>query len=783
MLSKLPAGRQRLHVLFTSDVYGRYAWPGCGKPKPANRADFSQLVEAIKRTKKALVSAKEVEPLVIHAGSLLRLDVLGELSFAPNGLNKKTAAELLAAARFDAVSLGLHDFGALPATFATYLRFNSALPFVSNNVSCKKNAKEPSCRYLARTPRYRIVRRGEWRIGIVSAARSDLVARISERARGAFKVVPPVRYSRQLIRELRRKHRVDLVIALAELNVEDKTPAPVYSWVRRLGEDAPDIVVAGQMFDRAGRDYVLSIRRGRGAVILGTNRFGQRLGHAAIQLERINGRLRIRDVDTRVFVTSTFTPAAQHQMRVDTLRRELCRVLDRSIGGRFAKPLSQARFLDYMLEILRKQLAAEIGIINFSSVADTSFPMSGSLTREKLMRAIRTPSTVGTLTLTGSRIVALLGGHVQDSTALHVLGLKKERSGWLVNGRPLIEGQRYRVVTTAFVASGGEKLLSGKDLRFEDQKLMLRQQIRAFFEKGGAAGDGDSTIDLERDFTKLGKRWLLAGTSKLGLAFGLVALQNGQGGTRYSRPLLSRDDLASLTFDLQLFGSASTIDHVFEADLQLQYGQTWTRPQSASKTTAAEAQDRIAFSLIYRFDGLPRRLTKRWFVPIPYGELTLLSEFTSSGTYVDSAKANQTFHLFDLAGGLGLGWTLHPLLFAKIGFVVRGELLTPEAASPDLPAHPGLYFGYTLRQMKLLTDSRTPLELSSRLDFHLTDLSGEVRRDLTWSNQLAIQVTEHLRIALNHRLYVFDTKSRPASVANDLTVGINLQLDTRHQFF
>ena len=130
-----------------------------------------------------------------------------------------------------------------------------------------------------------------------------------------------------------------------------------------------------------------------------------------------------------------------------------------------------------------------------------------------------------------------------------------------------------------------------------------------------------------------------------------------------------------------------------------------------------------------------------------------------------------------------MGLAPHPLWFIKFGGVARGELLTPEAAKSDLPFRPGIYAGYVLRRIKLIEQPAYPLEIQSRLDFYLTDLSGPLRMELLVQSKLFFRITDWLTLTASHRLFLFDTKERPTAVTNDFALGLNVGWDLRLQTF
>ena len=65
----------------------------------------------------------------------------------------------------------------------------------------------------------------------------------------------------------------------------------------------------------------------------------------------------------------------------------------------------------------------------------------------------------------------------------------------------------------------------------------------------------------------------------------------------------------------------------------------------------------------------------------------------------------------------------------------------------------------------------------------MTELASDVRRDLTWQNQLSIALFDYVKLSVSQRLYVFDTTLRDASVANDVMVGLSFGVDRRLQTY
>ena len=774
-----------LHVIFTADLYGRFAWPGC-EQRATNRAELSHLVGAASRLREEARLAGMVAPVFLLGGSTIRPDILGNFVFGEEPELGSSLGDAFRRLAPDAVAVGLYDFGATPSTLEGYLGMlrGAKLSALAGNVQCER-ATDRRCALLGSGGSgYQIVQRGPFRIGVVSVVRSDLPQRVVKPSRG-FKVHDPVAWSKSIFRELRERQRVDVIVVLANLNLEGETPGPVLDYVRALGKAGPELVITNGMFERASDSgYLKQIRRGR-TVIVGTDRFGQHLGDVRIRFTRGGGKRTIEEITVRQRAVQRFTPDKATGRLMDRLMVALCGQVNQPLGrGFFPKPMEHDAFVDYLMAVMRKRTGAEIALLNDSGIADTCFPMGGRMTWEKLLRAIRTETHVGRVIVSGARLRTLLEPYLAGrKSGLRVLGVTKE---FKVNGRKLIDGGEYRVALTRFIAAGGDRLIElTQDERFSNLGVELRDLATDFFGANGQASfDHDPDVSAEKDFPDLARRWLLFGGMDVGFSLSNVSIQNGRAGTLYSLPLLRRDTITTYSARLAVNFGATSRNHALELDGELAYGRSYTTPQGQQETTEGESVDRITASFLYKLRALKRRGDASWYVPEPYTEARLVTEFTASGTcdpLVCFDPNDRTYHYMDIGGTLGLGLQLHPLLFVKVGAVLRGEVLAPAAKNPDIPASPGIYLGYLLRKWKIASIPRFPVHIESRADFYFTDFSGELRRELTLASKLYMALTRRISLTAGHQLYVFAKRSAGAAWGNDISVGLALSLDFRRQ--
>jgi 2',3'-cyclic-nucleotide 2'-phosphodiesterase (5'-nucleotidase family) len=800
----------RLHVLFTTDIYGRFAWPGCGK-RPTDKADLSHLVAAVKRKREQLRKAGEGEPLVLAGGSMLRPDVLGNHIFGEGKAWSGSAIKLLKKVGFHGVSVGPYDFGAQTATLEHYLSSMRAagIPLLAGNVTCEEKG-DFRCKHLGdgKGRRYLVLQRGALRVGVLSLTREDMPTRILKRSRGSMSADDPLKTARKLIRLLRKQEQAHVVIVLATLNLESDAPAPVLAFVRELGPDAPDLVVADSMFHRGSDDFIARIQSKLGSAIVGTDRFGQHLGHAVVHYRKSASGVTVPKIEVKVEPVAGVTPDKYDAPLVTDMLRELCRGVDRPLGqAAFTGPMKHTDFTSYVMEIMRNREGAELTFLNDSSLADTSFN-KGPLTREGVLRAIRTETPLGSIWVTGATLKKLLLPFILGrKSGLRWHGLKKDGLKWYVNKRLLIDGLHYRVATTRFVATGGDSLIKLRTQPFHSSGFTLRRAVLDFFSQGGPARvDQDPTIDLDKDFPDPWKNWVLYAGSEFGFYVSNLSVGNS---SKYNQPSLTKDNIAALTLDADLSLGASNRNHAIEADIGLKYGMTWTltsEDEAAGKDrTELEAHDKIRVDFLYRLNLLRNlEAPSKWYMPVPYAEATLITEFTGDNEYTDALTSEtETYRYIDLGGTVGVGLLPHPYLFIKMGFAFGGELGLPpqervqgidEEMEKRYEGRTGVYLGYKLRRFKLVADPRHPLQLESRLDFFMTNLGSTFRKELTLGTKLYFSLTRFLNVVASHDLYVYDTQcTAPASkcikgandtsVANAVSLGLNFLFDYRHQLF
>ena len=167
---------------------------------------------------------------------------------------------------------------------------------------------------------------------------------------------------------------------------------------------------------------------------------------------------------------------------------------------------------------------------------------------------------------------------------------------------------------------------------------------------------------------------------------------------------------------------------------------------------------------------------KKWYYPIPFIEGYIETEVTRDLL----SESGKRYRYTETAAMTGPGFMPYPKLFLKIGAVVRSHnILIPEEREVEL----GLYCGFTLLRHPLLKIKRAPLYAESRLDFYLTQLHDKRIKEFIWTNKLSFSLISRLFLNITHEFYIYDTRENEVNVASNLTAGIQVIMDFRHQTF
>ena len=366
----------------------------------------------------------------------------------------------------------------------------------------------------------------------------------------------------------------------------------------------------------------------------------------------------------------------------DAIGEQLCRIATEVLpGAALTHPLDREGFTALLLDVLRESALAEIGVINRGAVRPiANFPLQGRVSRVDVLGAMPYDDVLRVGRMKGE----LLATFVRSARAerFRLRGVTVDGDAIFVNGRPLEGDQYYRVVTTGFVADGGDGGLGEEDeVEYEaDPVGAPRETLLAWLAR---PRDGDIThapIDPAQR-----TRWTFRGFIDASLANTTIT-NNPQ----FQDPQLVRSQGTAIQVDAEGHVDAEQPRYTFENTLRLRVGyQQSSNSDGSDDTGLLKIADLIALRDHFAWRGLWRH--RHWYTPLPYVESYLESEFSPPDESPDPLMQRREWHHLqwrptvgfrlelpfraNLNAGVGMDWeSLQPGARPRSVVVVRGEL-------------------------------------------------------------------------------------------------------------
>lgn len=447
----------------------------------------------------------------------------------------------------------------------------------------------------------------------------------------------------------------------------------------------------------------------------------------------------------------------------DRVGESLCAIdRDPLPGASLTRPLDRQGMTALLLDVMRESTESEVAVINRGALRPiATFPLQRRVSRVDVMAAIPFDDTVRVARVRGERLAALLGD--PRAARFVVRGVGPEGEGFTVNGRPLVPEQVYRVVTTGFVADGGDGGFGEDDLGFEivgaegPREMLLRWLA--------TPRTGDITaapVDPARR-----TRWTFRAV--IDASWSETSIANT---ANYQDPQLVRSGGTAIQVDGEARVDAEHPSYTFENLLRLRLGYQRTI-EGTDDTGLVKVADLIALRDQIAWRGVWR--SRRWFHPVPYLESYLESEFSPP----DASVLAREFHHLQWRPTGGVRFELPFSASLNLGAGVDWETLEPGG--------------------RPLAVGVARAELPPTTLFHIQDraIEGQLYTELAWREpwsddhqqlirlnaRLSVPVIEPLAITVSYDLFARQRAGDPWSVAHDVNLGVRLDLVRTLQLF
>lgn len=541
-----------LHVYHTNDTQGRL------------QRDFDEGDEApvggmarIVQLLRDLRQRHDVAPLFVDAGDALGAAALSEFD------GGRLMVELLSEAGLDVALAGNHEFDYGIDTLRMRAR-QAGFAFVGSNIQVDDGS--PLRDWV-------VAERDGRRIGVLGLIDPALARVINKQRNPGLVFQHPQATLDHVVPAL--QDSVDLIIALVHMSVADamdlaaRNPA-VTLWIVGPGTSpVPPHDV-----------QLLS-----GAHVITTPGDGLYLGHIEICWPD-KGMPRGTDLSARLLPIVAQLPVDEHVLVRVTEQRRAFEESRRESLARVVEPIDDAMVL--VADILRTRAHAEVCVVNRGTLREHT--LAGQLTLADVDRLVRYEDNVVVVELTGNELKTLAARSAdrqQHGQQLVFSGFDPKAGR--IDGRALHGTEVYRVVTTSFLAAGGDDYL--KNTRSSDPgaslmtlRNVLVEHLRAHATVGPGTGIAAGTGRTWKSQTKWSGSLSRTGVSTEARRYSGVSFLSGSDAMTWNSIVDSRWTRESVTGTLAMtlrstFGQVRENDAFREsADrLQMESIYSWER--------------------------------------------------------------------------------------------------------------------------------------------------------------------------------------------------------------
>lgn len=452
----------------------------------------------------------------------------------------------------------------------------------------------------------------------------------------------------------------------------------------------------------------------------------------------------------------------------EAVGEQLCRIATEELpGARLTRPLDRLGFTDLLLDVVREDARAEVAVINRGAVRPiATFPLQGRISRLDVLGAMPFEDTLRVGRIKGEALEAFMRS--AGFERFRVRGATRDGDSFMVNGRPLEKEQYYRVVTTGFVANGGDGGL-GEDDAVDWEEDAVGAPRETFLRWLAVPRGGDITrapVDPAQRTRWTFRFFIDASLSNTTITTNLDP--------SYQDPQLVRSQGTAIQVDAEGHADAEQPRYTFENTLRLRLGYQQTI-EGTDDTGLLKVADLIALRDHLAWRGLWRR--RRWYTPLPYIESYLESEFTRPDA-AGSGIVRDYHHLqWRPTAGLRLELPLRANLNAGLG--MDWESLDPNA-------HP-----------QPVAVVRAELPATTLFHIQDRDVEGQLFTEAAWREpwadtaetlvrlnaRLSVPIFAPLAVTLSYDLFARHREGADWALAHDVNLGLRLDLLKTLQLF
>jgi hypothetical protein len=732
-----PQGDEPLRLAVSSNVRGSFASLACRRePPPPYVHGLDPLFH----------EAIDAGDLIVDAGHFLGASFLASEALRQN---PALLADLVTHFGIRAMALEHRDLVVdrpLLIAFAKALA-PSGVPLVLTNLACDPEAKELCDVILDARATGVTFDTPAGIVAFLAIMDPSIFAEIPDSARAGLRLEDPVQALAKAVREARAAGAKHVVVAYEPnpaANLES-----TFTFLQAIDDDdAPDLVLVDRL-----AEHIASLERPHSSLRVVATRPGG--------LVRVEGeRVRIpapREEDADRFAR---TWSKDFDLR-------LCQTLGAPLeGGVLPSPFGRREFREFAADVLRRDLGADIAIVSRETYGSgVAWPLEDQLTLLDVHAALPFDDEVGTVTLDGATVRRLFEG----VTSVGFVTRGFDRAKGTVNGRALVDTQRYRIATTRlYFDHAAAKTPAFREGARGFDRRSLRDLVL----------DELGTPSSDDPRSRMGKpeesaSWAFRGT--LRSAFSTTQVTNGDRAKLTDGPLVRSDALA-LTVDLEARIDADHPRWQFLNGPRLRYGFAGV---GGPLTKNRDVIDNRSVFILKQSGG----------AVTPVGVPNLFAEvFVETETAPPPTRA---YHHLLLRPVAGLRFELSSTTALQVGVGADWEALATReqlAASGSLPLMPAAVATITARPTPLFTigprtaTGEASIDLARRNPFDMDETEPK-GVELRGRAKLTVPISSFLALTTTYDLYArrawapdrtLAGGTLVTGVAHDVVVGLDV---------
>jgi 5'-nucleotidase len=258
----------RLVILHTNDVHSRL------EPFPMDGGRMQGLGGVATR-------AQVIQQIRSHNNEVLLLDAGDIFQGTPyfNLYNGEPEIKAMSAMKYDACTIGNHDFDAGIENFALQMS-RASFPCIVSNYNFTNTALEN------KSLPYKIIKKGRLKIGIYGLG-IKLKGLVPENLYGNTIYNDPIQSSREVSEHLKKKEQCDFIICLSHLGYKYKEPNLVSDEILAKESQFTDLIIGGHTHTFLDEPVVFKDKNGSDVVVNQVGWGGARLGRLDFTFEGV----------------------------------------------------------------------------------------------------------------------------------------------------------------------------------------------------------------------------------------------------------------------------------------------------------------------------------------------------------------------------------------------------------------------------------------------------------------------------------------------------------------